>query len=439
MRVLFITNPYSVDILGLGYLSAIAKADGHETFIAHTENTAHAIKEFSPDVVGYSVITGEQKGYLASAKIVKSINKNIITIFGGAYPTYFPKQMDNVDVLFKGEAELTFQIFLHELECGYFTPWVGTKIIDHGKLIDDIDRIPMPDRDLLYNHFPENKNNPIRNVLTSRGCLFNCSHCNNSAFKKMYAPQRTLRYHSIERVINECLEVKNVYNAKFIFFQDDEFTADKDRLSNFADEYSRKVGLNYHAQLRIDLLDRDRAVMLHESGCKSVGFAIESGSEEYRRKILKRNMTNEQIINGARLLRHHGIRIKTQNMIGLPYESFSDAVKTLDINMKCKPTVAWVSLYQPYPRTELGDMCIRDGLFQVNADDIIITSFENSVLPLPNKKKFTNLHRLFGIVCNIPILRLFLPLLVSVPNNRFYDWLYRTWKKRRYDTKLYPF
>jgi anaerobic magnesium-protoporphyrin IX monomethyl ester cyclase len=439
MRILFITNPYSVDKLGIGYLSAIAKGCGHKTFISHTKDTVYSVKIFRPDVVCYSVMTGEQNVYIASARLVKELNKNIATIFGGPYPTYFPKQMEHVDVLFRGEADLTFPIFLNELEKDYVLTWTGTKIIDHGKLIEDIDRIPMPDRDLLYNHFPENRDNPIRNVLTSRGCLFNCSHCYNSAFRVMYAPQKTLRYHSVERVIDECLEVKHNYRAKFIFFQDDEFTANKDRLSNFASLYSRRVGLNYHAQLRIDLLDGERAIMLHESGCKSVGFAIESGSEEYRKKMLHRNITNEQILRGAKLLWKHGILIKTQNMIGLPYESLSDAMHTLDINIKCKPTVAWVGLYQPFPGTELGDMCIRDGLFKVNADDIQITSFEDSVLPLPDKKKFINLHRLFGIVCNFPILRFFLPLLLAVPNNKFYHWLYATWKKRRYDTKLYPF
>jgi radical SAM superfamily enzyme YgiQ (UPF0313 family) len=124
-------------------------------------------------------------------------------------------------------------------------------------------------------------------------------------------------------------------------------------------------------------------------------------------------------------------------MIGLPDETLKDALKTLDLNIKCKPTLGWSSLYQPYPGTSFGDECIRSGLLSGDIDMFDPSFFTGSVLPLEQKTKFVNLQRLFGIIVQYPILRRLLFLLLAFSENKFYLKLYNFHKKWIYDHRLF--
>ena len=107
-----------------------------------------------------------------------------------------------------------------------------------------------------------------------------------------------------------------------------------------------------------DLIKKLKAVGLH-----GVTFAVESGNEQFRKKVLNRNMSNEQIFEAVKILRENDVRFRIENMMGVLDEKFEDTLETLKLNIKCKPDLAWASLWQPYPGTELGDEAILRGLF----------------------------------------------------------------------------
>ena len=88
-------------------------------------------------------------------------------------------------------------------------------------------------------------------------------------------------------------------------------------------------------------------------------MGVESGNEELRKLVLKRDMTNAKIIEAADLFHKYGISIMTQNMVGLPDETIENAYETILVNTKVKPAYAWASIFQPYPRTELYHYCIE--------------------------------------------------------------------------------
>ncbi|MDP2168783.1 MAG: radical SAM protein [Thermodesulfovibrionales bacterium] len=437
MKVLFITKPYVIDPLGIAYLSSTLKKAGHSTELVRTVDDWRAkLREFGPQVAAFSMTTGQHREYIKIAGEIKEAHPGIKVVFGGPHPTYFHEVSEekSVDFIIRGEGETAFLKLIEDIESSPEKQKDKIRPID--PLVQDLDSIAPPDRDLIY-RFPENRDNPIKNVMTSRGCPFFCPYCYNSIYKELYKGQKIVRYHSIDRVIEECREIKNNYPVKFIFFADDEFALQERRLEEFSARYKSEIGLPYHAQLRIDLLTDKKAKLLKDSGCASVTFAIEAGSEEYRKKMLHRNISDAQIFEGCRILNKYGIAYRTENMIGLPFETLEGALKTLDLNIKCKPAIAWASLYQPYPRTELGDLCKEKGLFGGDVNKLQETFFEDSVLPLERKKEFVNLQRLFGLVVSFPALRPFLKYLLKVPVNRLYSRLYVWWKHNRYDTKLY--
>jgi radical SAM superfamily enzyme YgiQ (UPF0313 family) len=431
MNILFVTTPYIIDPLGIAYLSAIAKKLGHHVSIEHIDSLTNIVPN-NWDIIAFSLTTGQHKIYEGVAKQIKSRNNHPIIVWGGPHPTYFPEADPAVDYIVQGEADMSWSQLLKDIDAGI----KRERVIMPVPLVQDIDLLPMPDRELIY-RFPKNRNNPLRNIITSRGCPFSCAHCYNSSYRALYPNQKIVRTHSINRVIFECEEVKNKWDAKFIFFIDDEFTMNDERLFEFADKYAKQIALPYHAQLRIELLTEKKAKILRDSGCVSLTFAIESGGERYRKEMLHRNMTNQQIIDGAKILHKYGIRFRTENMLGLPYESFPDALNTLNLNIKCRPELAWASLYQPYPGTLLGDICLKNGLLDGSINDIKPSFFEDSILLLPNKRKFVNLQRLFGLIVSFPLLKVLLPILLNLPTNKVYAWLYRMWKTYKYDRKLY--
>lgn len=444
MKILFITKPYVIDPLGIAYLSAALKARGHEVELFRTtdeENDTYLYEDiynFKPDVLAYSVYTGSHKFYTClNANIRRILYSKVknppISVFGGPHCTLFEeiKREPFVDVIYQGECDHLLPDTIKSL---LDRRWSLPLIFKAKENPQDLDALPFPDRQLIYK-FPENADNPIKNIMTSRGCPFSCPYCYNSVFNKMFAGKK-IRYRSIPSVIEEAKQlIKDFPRTKFIFFEDDEFAMHLERVKEFTKAWKAEVDIPFHVQLRVDLLNWERISLLKEAGCVSVTFAIESGVEERRRNILKRQVSNESILHGAALLRKAGILFRTENMICQPGETLYEALETLDMNIACKPTIGWASLFQPYPKTPMGEDTIKMGLFDGGLEDIPSSFFERSVLKIPEKEKqqFENLQRLFGLICNFPILRPLVPWLIKVPPNKLYNFLYKWWKNKRYN------
>ena len=414
MKVLFITDPFKVEPLGIAYLASSIKRHGHKASLVTTNRLAWN-DVIGVDVIGYSVTTGKHLRFIELNRILKD-NMNFISVFGGSHPTYFPEMIneEGVDVIIRGEAERSFTDFLdHESFRRSEKVQIG-----FAPLEQNLDNLPFPDRDFLY-RYPENLYNPIKNVMTSRGCRFSCPYCFNSMYRSFYKGQEWVRYRSVSNVIEECLELKNKYYAKFIFFQDDEFITNPN-LIQLLDEYRYKVGIPFHCQIRIELLTDVIAKCLRASGCTGVTFAIESGNEQIRKDLLKRKMSDGKILMGVSILRDNNLKFRTENMIGLPGETYKDMLSTLKLNIQCKPTIGWASIFQPYPGLPLSG--------SIRVDDFQ-ESFFTDTFNVSLRSKIIKLQRLFGLLVSHPGLR----WLLLFPNNGLFNWVSGWWKERRYN------
>ena len=420
MKVMFINEPFTVEPLGIGYLASAINNEGHISKLAlDNGNLKKEIKNFKPDVIGYSVTTGKHKHFLELNMQLKK-SYNFTSVFGGSHPTYYPEIVieplgyHNIDYIIRGESEKSF--------CNLLNNFVDHKVIDFVSLEQNLDNIAFPDREFLYT-YPENRNNPIKNVMTSRGCKYSCNYCFNSLYREFYKGQKWVRYRSPENVIAECEELKK-YPTKFIFFQDDEFLSNP-KLIKLLKLYKKNIKIPFHCQLRIELLTDERAELLKDSGCTGVTFAIECGNPAIRELILKCNMSDRQILAGAKILHKHGLKFRTENMLGLPGESLKSMLKTVKINAKCKPTIAWASIFQPYPKLK-----ISEGI-EVKCD-YKYSFFEDTVMDTKLRKQIINLQRLFGVACDYLFIKWVLRYMIEMPNNRVYNWIYKIWKKKQY-------
>src|SRR3989338_1082662 len=117
MKALFITKPFVIEPLGIMYVSAAGKSAGHETRLVLTnQNLERAVEDYGPDIVGYSVMTGDQKFYLKLNRQLKEKNR-FVSLFGGPHPTFFPNiiEEEGVDVVCRGEGEAPFIDLMNNL------------------------------------------------------------------------------------------------------------------------------------------------------------------------------------------------------------------------------------------------------------------------------------------------------------------------------------
>jgi radical SAM superfamily enzyme YgiQ (UPF0313 family) len=183
--------------------------------------------------------------------------------------------------------------------------------------------------------------------------------------------------------------------------------------------------------VRLDLLDEEIVKRLKEAGCFCVRCALECGNDEVRNKLLKRKMSKQQIINGTSLLRKYDIKFVLQNMLCLPNTDIKIDLETLALNIKCRPTLGWASIFQPYPGTELGNLFPK-----INPDNINPSFYDDSPIEISDKQLRVRLQKLFGIVVRYPYLKYLLPILLRLPLDNFYKKIWE-WNNKTSDKELY--
>ncbi len=438
-KILFLQN-MDYEFVGPMYLSAMLKSHGHkcELLIGHsTKKFEEKIKEFQPDFVGFSIMSGSHSWAL---KIAKELKKQfeLITIFGGAHPTFFQKFVleEGVDFMIRGEGEESIleimnlqdekKDFRHVPNLSY----VKDRKEQHNPLRDLADRLddyPIPDRD-LYADLINKGSGKVRNIITSRGCPFHCSFCFEDAMRELYEGKgKYVRIREINEVIEECIRLREETNTEVIYFADDVFGMKRNWLYDFLEIYKEKVGLEFICLVRADLVaaDKDYAFNLAAAGCKSVFFGVESGNEDLRNQVLKKQLDDDQIVTAAELLHEAGITFRTYNILGLPDETLEDAFSTVELNIKIKADYPWCSIFSPFPGTELSEYAYSKGYLSPTFDveELDKSFFLSSQLDLPNIKEMQNLQKFFQTAVIWPWSFPFIKKLIKLkPNILFRAW-----------------
>lgn len=388
-RVMFVETDLRNEKLGIMYLSAALKKNGHETILCQYEKESMAalIKAFSPDFIAFSLVTGAHRRSLEIAREIKK-NFNLTTIVGGPHATFFANELpeDTVDFVVVGQGEKAIVDIVEGRA--------------HGRVIrtdfSNLDEIAFPDRALFYSH-KEFRDNPMKNIITTRDCPYSCSYCYNHSWKEMFRGQKYfMQRRSVANVIAEIKELRKHYILEKVLFIDDNFLINDSWVEEFSDKYAREIGLPFLCSFRVNLLDEDKLKRLRDAGLFMVNFALESADPFVQTEILHRgNIKNEDVIRAIELFRKYGIKCRMQNMIGLPVrESLKEALATLEFNKRHRVDDSWVSIFQPYPNTRLADYCLKHGFLEGSEKDSVAESFfDESLLKIDNKEKIKRLQK----------------------------------------------
>ena len=150
---------------------------------------------------------------------------------------------------------------------------------DKRKLIENLDTLPLPARDLLS----MDKYEMPGTLLTSRGCPNTYAFCTHSICGY------TRRGHSEKRVIEEIKVLMN-YDVKEINIIDDKFSYDVELAKNImksilTKDSNKKIKLYFYNGLRADRIDEDLLKLMKKAGTQLISFGLESADNVVLKKL----------------------------------------------------------------------------------------------------------------------------------------------------------
>lgn len=370
--------------IGLGYLSAVLTQNAHETRVIDLRNRTDNIHKrvlnglkWKPDIIGVSIQSFTAKSGISIIKFCKEHYNGGFYLAGGPYITIkkeaFLKENSEFDCVTVGESEVTIIELLNALEKkkdlesvkGIIYRKKGKKdeIIKTSErgLIENIDTLPLPNYRLFDS---TGKYMYEYQIVTSRGCPYNCVFCLN---KELWG--RRWRYREPEKVVEELIYAKKEYGALRFRIQDDNFTLVKERAKKILNMIiEKKLNLKFTLPngIRADKVDEELAFLLKKAGCEKVAVGIENGDKQTF-DYVKKGETLADIERGVDLLKNAGLEVYAFMIIGLINTDYDSVMRSLKFAKKLKIQTAWY-IAIPFRHTELYDWVKEHGEFLMDTD-----------------------------------------------------------------------
>jgi anaerobic magnesium-protoporphyrin IX monomethyl ester cyclase len=415
--------------LGVMYLSSMLKSRGHhcELFVEPMERRGFLDKVLagSPDIVAFSCLTSDFVWAANTAAEVKRRSRALVVV-GGTHVSLNPEESiaePGVDIICRGEGEHPLAELAAAVDGGRDPRsipnlWVkadGRVFRNEVRdLTDDLDSLPLPDRSLYlkYPHFRMVGKRPLH---LGRGCPYDCTYCHNVRKKALYRGKgKLVRWRSMDSILAEVEDIRRAGFVKVLHFIDDGFGINRDWLKTFLGKLAGtgEPRLAVQANMRADMVTDDLCAGMAAYGADKLRLriAVECADEDYRTRVLKKQLTNESLLRATETFRRHGIEFITYNMFGLPGETLDQALETLRLNLRLRPWFAISFIFQPYPGTDLARYALDNGYLSPERLKRLGTSgyegfyHSRSILTQPDIRRSENVHHVFSLVVNHPFL-----------------------------------
>lgn len=352
------------------------------------------LRELAPSLIGMSVISSF---YRLAARLTERIRQElgVPVIWGGPHTTLLPENaLLYADMACVGEGEEAIVDLADALATGRDPSGIANLWVrmPDGEVRRNAPRPLAPDLDQVgfadfhndaRKHYidgdaraqspPHTKEHPGATIdlMTSRGCPFQCTYCCVEALRKATRGQGpSLRRHSVEHVIEEILQRLAANDGQVhIHFWDDVFTLDEAWITRFAAAYRRRIGLPFTCYAHPEFTSPRTLELLRDAGLDCVNIGIQSGSERIARELYDRKTGNERIVAAAHTLHELGIAPWYDLIVDNPYEDDDDHRATLELLLRL-PRPLRLNLHSLcyFPRTRLTERALADGL--ITEDDV---------------------------------------------------------------------
>lgn len=386
MRVLFIYPNLNAEEgfnHGVAVLSGALKARGHETGLINInealydvptdEEVVERVRVFAPDLVAFSAMSQQYRYALRLARAIRDALPDLPLAVGGVHPLLCTEQVkaDGVwNFIGVGECDEALPELVDRLEAGdasyravaNFCVRLPDGSYKHNPLgpYPRLEELPAEDYEIYELDHMLPRKNGWQSILTSRGCPFRCTYCFNREMRERYTreagarPRAYLRHYPPQRVVDEIVALRDRHaDIQTIIFDDDLLTMNAEYCIELFERYAAaKVGLPFVLNAHVQAFSDEIAAALVRAGCMIVKFGVESGSDELRRKVLHRHMSNDQIAEAFEICRRHGLHSSAFLMIGLPFETRATLDETIDLIVRIRPGRMRWAIFYPFEGTE---------------------------------------------------------------------------------------
>jgi anaerobic magnesium-protoporphyrin IX monomethyl ester cyclase len=388
MRILFLLTTVRSKVHAhhaTGFLSAMLKQHGHETDYLELPQVNFSlirekIEHFKPHVMAVSAVMQQMPFVTPCINYTKNSFPEVKIILGGTHPILQPdciNEIEGLDVLCVGEGERPLLDFVQAVsDEKEFTAVSNLRVRmadgfiydtpkDYAVTEEELANLPIQDRDvfpvLRASEYGSKLPFSLR-VLWGRGCPYACTYCAVPSLRKaLKEPMKAsgakwVRYPPVEKCIEEVDYLTSRWDIDTFVIDDDVLTTRKDWILELAEKYPSylKDKVNFEANLRVESIDRESMAALKDMGCELLKFGLENGNYDIRKKILKRPITDEKIVEVFSWARDLGIPAHTFNMVGVPDETRATVKQTIRLNQIIRPSKVQVTIFYPYSGVPLG-------------------------------------------------------------------------------------
>jgi anaerobic magnesium-protoporphyrin IX monomethyl ester cyclase len=341
--------------LGLCYLAAsIRQRFGPQEFEFRIidRDVAGTLKSWRPEIVGITSVSQNYNYAKAYAHIAKQAGAFVV--MGGMHISSLPGTMtQDMDVAVIGEGERVF--------CDILEAYLDHRPIERrmqaARLIEPIDQIPRPARDLVKIRIQSN-------LFSSRGCPYRCVFCFSSRYWKK------VRFFSAEYVAEELREMYRM-GVRRANFYDDLMIADTRRLARLHDIIVMDPELSemkFWLNARANTVTEETAEIMASMGVVSVGMGLESGNERTLRYLKGGTVSVEDNYNAVRILHEHGIGATASFVIGSPDETEEEIMDTYRFIQRSGLDFVDIFPLVPFPETPVWEEARERGLVSDDMD-----------------------------------------------------------------------
>jgi len=392
MRILLLAMPDTASSLdrvmkfpNLGLCSLAAQVPEHEVRILDLvlrpkrvlRQVLAEVESFDPDLVGYSAMSFQYDTARTLATAVRAAAPHVLHVLGGYHATVLADQVAArdghlFDFIVRNEGEAAFRQVTDvlagsggDLRGVPGLSWRARDGYHHnpdGALLE-LDSLPLPRREARAYDGAFYFDRSFDVAETTRGCPLPCTFC---SIRRMYG--RTFRRFPIPRVLEDLrgLERRGV---RGVFFVDDNITIDVPRLKELCDEIhvAGLSHLRYIVQASVHGIAKDPtlAPKMARAGFDTVFMGIENAEATNVAALdiaAKRGKTEDETPRAVRLLQENGIKAVGGFIVGNPDDDRAAIRRTFRYARRLGLDFPIVQCLTPYPRTEMRDELLAEGL-----------------------------------------------------------------------------
>ncbi len=295
-----------------------------------------------PDVIAYETKTPVVKLHWQIVEKVKKILPEVKLILMGDHVTAMPEETmlnSKVDfVITGGDFDfLILNVVRHiegreALEPGIWYRENGDiKNTGKFKLEHDLNTLPFIDRDLTkWKQYGEKffKKSPYTYTMVGRDCPWaKCTFC---SWTTLFP---TFRTRTPESLLSEMDMLVKKYGIREIFDDTGTFPRGEWLKTFCKGMVERDYKMSLMGNFRFDYINSTTAPMMKKAGFRLLKFGMESGNQSTLDRLCK-GTTIAGIEEGCRIAKDAGIGVHLTIMVGYPWETRDDAMRTYDLAKK---------------------------------------------------------------------------------------------------------